>query len=128
MTDNKKIKPLNESRGTHVPHSNPQPPPKPHHRDNLKTRMTTYNLLILDKAIQHHYETTAVVRPTQEAVENALRDITIELHDLKQQNAELLITLEAIKNRLKGEDRNDAIEAIELLVEGAINTIQRNMR
>jgi hypothetical protein len=90
--------------------------------------MTTYNLLILDKAIQHHYESTEVIRPTQEAVETALRDITIELHDLKQQNAELLITLEAIKNRLKGEDRTDAIEAIELRVEGAINTVKRHMR
>jgi len=122
---NKKIKPLNESRGTHVPHSNPQPPPKPHHRDK---QMTTYNLLILDKAIQHHYESTEVIRPTQEAVETALRDITIELQDLKQQNAELLITLENIKDRLKSEDRTDAIEAIELRVEGAINTVKRHMQ
>ena len=97
-------------------------------RDKSKTEMTTYNLLILDKAIQHHYETTAVVRPTQEAVETALRDITIELQDLKQQNSELLITLENIKDRFKSEDRTDAIEAIELLVEGAINTVKRHMQ
>jgi hypothetical protein len=124
----KKVKPLNESRGTHVPHSNPQPPPRPHHRDKSKTEMTTYNLLILDKAIQHHYESTEVICPTQEAVETALRDITIELQDLKQQNAELLITLENIKDRLKSEDRTDAIEAIELRVEGAINTVKRHMQ
>jgi hypothetical protein len=31
MTD-RKIKPMNESRGTHVPHSIIQPPPKPQHR------------------------------------------------------------------------------------------------
>ncbi len=90
--------------------------------------MTTYNLLILDKAIQHHYESTEVICPTQEAVETALRDITIELQDLKQQNAELLITLENIKDRFKSEDRIDAIEAIELLVEGAINTVKRHMQ
>jgi hypothetical protein len=125
---NKKIKPLNESRGTHVPHSNPQPPPKPHHRDKPKIEMTTYNLLILDKAIQHHYESTEVIRPTQEAVETALRDITIELQDLKQQNAELLITLENIKDRLKSEDRNDAIEALEQRVNRAINIVKRHMR
>jgi hypothetical protein len=125
---NKKIKPLNESRGTHVPHSNPQPPPKPHHRDKPKIEMTTYNLLILDKAIQHHYESTEVIRPTQEAVETALRDITIELQDLKQQNAELLITLENIKDRLKSEDRNDAIEELEQRVNRAINIVKRHMR
>lgn len=98
---NKNIKPMNESRGTHVPHSIIQPPHREHEPEK---EMTTYNLLILDKAIQHHYETTAVVRPTQEAVETALRNITIELQDLKQQNAELLITLENIKDRLKSED------------------------
>ncbi len=124
----KKIKPLNESRGTHVPHSNPQPPPRPHHRDKSKTEMTTYNLLILDKAIQHHYESTEIIKPTQEEVETALRDITIELQDLKQQNAELLITVKAVKGMLKNEYRTKGIEEMEQLVEAAINTVKGHMQ
>lgn len=90
--------------------------------------MTTYNLLILDKAIQHHYESTEVIKPTQEEVETALRDITIELQDLKQQNAELLITVKALKGMLKNEYRTKGIEEMEQLVEAAINTIERHIR
>jgi hypothetical protein len=90
--------------------------------------MTTYNLLILDKAIQHHYESTEIIKPTQEEVETALRDITIELQDLKQQNAELLITVKAVKGMLKNEYRTKGIEEMEQLVEAAINTIERHMR
>jgi len=90
--------------------------------------MTTYNLLILDKAIQHHYESTEVIKPTQEEVETALRDITIELQDLKQQNAELMITVKAVKGMLKNEYRTKGIEEMEQLVEAAINTIERHMR
>ena len=71
--------------------------------------MTTYNLLILDKAIQHHYESKEVMCPTQEEAENALRDITIEIQELKQQNAELLIALERIRDWSKDEDRNDEV-------------------
>jgi hypothetical protein len=64
--------------------------------------MTTYNLLILDKAIQHHYESTEVIRPSQEEVENALADIALEIQRLKEEKAELLITLNGIQNVLKG--------------------------
>ena len=64
--------------------------------------MTTYNLLILDKAIQHHYESEEVICPSQEEVENALADISLEIQRLKEQNAELLITLNGIQNVLKG--------------------------
>lgn len=116
---NKNIKPLNESRGTYVPPSNVQPPPKPHHRNKLKTEMTTYNLLILDKMIQHHYESTAVICPSQEEVEDALQAVTIELQDLKQQNAELLITLNGIQNVFKG---NPVVTEFDMI--GMIHTIQ----
>lgn len=83
------IKPLNESRGTYVPPANVQPPPpKPHHRNKLKTEMTTYNLHILARAIQHHYESTEVICPTQEEVEIAHQALTIEIQDLKGLNSE----------------------------------------
>jgi hypothetical protein len=99
----KKIKPMNESRGTHVPHSIIQPPPKPYHQEHKPEKeMTTYNLLILDKMIQHHYESTEVIRPSQEEVENALADIALEIQRLKEEKAELLITLNGIQNVLKG--------------------------
>jgi 2-phospho-L-lactate guanylyltransferase (CobY/MobA/RfbA family) len=58
--------------------------------------MTTHNLLILDKAIQHHYESTEVICPSQEEVENALRDITIELQDLKEQNERMSAVLQEL--------------------------------
>jgi len=97
--------------------------------------MTTYNLLILDKAIQHHYESTEVIRPTQEEVENALKAVTIELQDLKELNSELLITLKGIKGMLKDEhlkkewyDRAKRIEDIEQLIDGTVNRVQRYMR
>jgi hypothetical protein len=77
--------------------------------------MTTYNLLILDKAIQHHYESTEVICPTQEEVENALRDIRIELRDLKDENAELLLTLNGIQNVLKGSPVVTEFEMVEMI-------------
>jgi hypothetical protein len=125
---NKNIKPLNESRGTYVSPSNVQPPPKPQHRNKPKTEMTTYNLLILDKAIQHHYESTAVICPSQEEVENALKAVTIELQDLKELNAELLISLEAVSGMLKNQYRTKGIEEIEQLIETAIKTSKRYIR
>jgi hypothetical protein len=96
--------------------------------------MTTYNLLLLDKAIQHHYESTEVIRPTQEEVETALRYITIELQDLKHLNAELLITLKGINNILKGSpvvDESDMIQIlnkINTILLGTLNTVERHMR
>lgn len=77
--------------------------------------MTTYNLLIIDKAIQHHYESTEVICPSQEEVEDALRDIRIELQDLKQQNAELLITLNGIYNVLKGNPVVTEFDMVEMI-------------
>jgi hypothetical protein len=115
----KNIKPLNESRGTYVPPSNVQPPPKWHHRNKLKTEMTTYNLLIIDKVIQHHYESTAVICPTQEEVENALADLALEIQRLKEEKAELLITLNGIQNVFKG---NPVVNEFDMI--GMIHTIQ----
>jgi hypothetical protein len=77
--------------------------------------MTTYNLLILDKAIQHHYESTEVICPTQEEVETALRDIRIELRDLKEENAELLLTLNGIQNVLKGSPVVTEFDMVEMI-------------
>ena len=81
--------------------------------------MTTYNLLILDKAIQHHYESREIICPSQEEVEDALQAVTIELQDLKQQNAELLITLNGIQNVFKG---NPVVTEFDMI--GMIHTIQ----
>lgn len=77
--------------------------------------MTTYNLLIIDKAIQHHYESTAVICPSQEEVENALADISLEIQRLKEQNAELLITLNGIQNVLKGSPVLNKISIVEMI-------------
>jgi hypothetical protein len=77
--------------------------------------MTTYNLLILDKMIQHHYESTEIVCPSQEEVENALQAVTIELQDLKQQNAELLITLNGIYNIIKGNPVVTEFDMVEMI-------------
>jgi hypothetical protein len=116
MFDKKKIKPMNESRGTHVPHSIIQPPPKPYHQEHKPEKeMTTYNLLILDKAIQHHYESEEVIRPSQEEVEDALADISLEIQRLKEQNAELLITLNGIQNVLKGSPVLNKISIVEMI-------------
>jgi Zn-dependent M16 (insulinase) family peptidase len=96
--------------------------------------MTTYNLLIIDKAIQHHYESTAVICPSQEEVENALQAVTIELQDLKEQNAELLLTLNAIRNMLKGGrvlnemQMSEILNKINTLVLGTINRLERHIR
>ena len=96
--------------------------------------MTTYNLLILDKAIQHHYESREVICPTQEEVENALQAVTIELQDLKEQNAELLLTLNAIRNMLKGGRvlnemvMSEILNKINTLVLGTINRLERHIR
>jgi hypothetical protein len=112
----KKIKPMNESRGTHVPHSIIQPPPKPYHQEHKPEKeMTTYNLLILDKAIQHHYESTEVIRPSQEEVEDALADIALEIQRLKEEKAELLITLNGIQNVLKGSPVLNKISIVEMI-------------
>jgi hypothetical protein len=107
---------MNESRGTHVPHSIIQPPPKPYHQEHKPEKeMTTYNLLILDKAIQHHYESEEVIRPSQEEVEDALADISLEIQRLKEQNAELLITLNGIQNVLKGSPVLNKISIVEMI-------------
>jgi Zn-dependent M16 (insulinase) family peptidase len=96
--------------------------------------MTTYNLLILDKAIQHHYESTEVIRPSQEEVEDALQAVTIELQDMKEQNAELLLTLNAIRNMLKGGrvlnemQMSEILNKINTLVFGTINRLERHIR
>lgn len=96
--------------------------------------MTTYNLLILDKAIQHHYESREIICPTQEEVENALQAVTIELQDLKEQNAELLLTLNAIRNMLKGGlvlnemQMSEILNKINTLVLGTINRLERHIR
>jgi hypothetical protein len=112
----KKIKPMNESRGTHVPHSIIQPPPKPYHQEHKPEKeMTTYNLLILDKAIQHHYESTEVIRPSQEEVEDALADIALEIQRLKEEKAELLITLNGIQNVMKGSPVLNKISIVEMI-------------
>lgn len=116
MFDKKKIKPMNESRGTHVPHSIIQPPPKPYHQEHkTEKEMTTYNLLILDKAIQHHYESTEVIRPSQEEVEDALADIALEIQRLKEEKAELLITLNGIQNVMKGSPVLNKISIVEMI-------------
>lgn len=116
MFDKKNIKPMNESRGTHVPHSIIQPPPKPYHREHKPEKeMTTYNLLILDKAIQHHYESEEVICPSQEEVEDALADISLEIQRLKEQNAELLITLNGIQNVLKGNPVVTEFDMVEMI-------------
>jgi len=116
MFDKKNIKPMNESRGTHVPHSIIQPPPKPYHQEHKPEKeMTTYNLLILDKAIQHHYESTEVIRPSQEEVEDALADIALEIQRLKEEKAELLITLNGIQNVLKGSPVLNKISIVEMI-------------
>jgi hypothetical protein len=112
----KKIKPMNESRGTHVSHSIIQPPPKPYHQEHKPEKeMTTYNLLILDKAIQHHYESTEVIRPSQEEVEDALADIALEIQRLKEEKAELLITLNGIQNVLKGAPVVTEFDMVEMI-------------
>ena len=96
--------------------------------------MTTYNLLIIDKAIQHHYESTEVIRPSQEEVEDALQAVTIELQDMKEQNAELLLTLNAIRNMLKGGRvlnemvMSEILNKINTLVLGTINRLERHIR
>jgi Zn-dependent M16 (insulinase) family peptidase len=96
--------------------------------------MTTYNLLIIDKAIQHHYESTEVIRPSQEEVEDALQAVTIELQDMKEQNAELLLTLNAIRNMLKGGrvlnemQMSEILNKINTLVFGTINRLERHIR
>ena len=77
--------------------------------------MTTYNLLILDKAIQHHYESTAVICPSQEEVEDALADISLEIQRLKEQNAELLITLNGIQNVFKGNPVVNEFDMVEMI-------------
>jgi hypothetical protein len=77
--------------------------------------MTTYNLLIIDKVIQHHYESTAVICPSQEEVEDALADISLEIQRLKEQNAELLITLNGIQNVLKGSPVLNKISIVEMI-------------
>jgi len=93
--------------------------------------MTTYNLHILDEMIQHHYESTEVICPSQEEVENALKALTIEIQDLKGLNSELLITLKVIKDMLKDEhmknewyDRSQRIKDIEQLIDSTVNRIQ----
>jgi hypothetical protein len=93
--------------------------------------MTTYNLLILDEMIQHHYKSTAVICPSQEEVETALKALTIELQDLKGLNSELLMTLKVIKDMLKDEhmknewyDRSQRIKEIEQLIDSTVNRIQ----
>jgi hypothetical protein len=112
----KKIKPMNESRGTHVPHSIIQPPPKPYHQEHKPEKeMTTYNLLILDKAIQHHYESTEVIRPSQEEVEDALADIALEIQRLKEEKAELMVTLNGIQNVLKGSPVVTEFDMVEMI-------------
>jgi uncharacterized protein (DUF305 family) len=112
----KKIKPMNESRGTHVPHSIIQPPPKPYHQEHKPEKeMTTYNLLILDKMIQHHYESTEVIRPSQEEVEDALADIALEIQRLKEEKAELLITLNGIQNVMKGSPVVTEFDMVEMI-------------
>jgi hypothetical protein len=112
----KKIKPMNESRGTHVPHSIIQPPPKPYHQEHKPEKeMTTYNLLILDKAIQHHYESTEVICPSQEEVEDALADIALEIQRLKEEKAELLITLNGIQNVMKGSPVVTEFDMVEMI-------------
>jgi Zn-dependent M16 (insulinase) family peptidase len=96
--------------------------------------MTTYNLLIIDKAIQHHYESTEVIRPSQEEVEDALQAVTIELQDMKEQNAELLLTLNAIRNMVKGGrvlnemQMSEILNKINTLVFGTINRLERHIR
>jgi hypothetical protein len=77
--------------------------------------MTTYNLLILDKMIQHHYESEEVICPSQEEVENALADIALEIQRLKEQNAELLITLNGIQNVMKGSPVLNKISIVEMI-------------
>ena len=112
----KKIKPMNESRGTHVPHSIIQPPPKPYHQEHKPEKeMTTYNLLILDKAIQHHYESTEVIRPSQEEVEDALADVALEIQRLKEEKAELMVTLNGIQNVLKGSPVVTEFDMVEMI-------------
>ena len=112
----KKIKPMNESRGTHVPHSIIQPPPKPYHQEHKPEKeMTTYNLLILDKMIQHHYESTEVIRPSQEEVEDALADVALEIQRLKEEKAELMVTLNGIQNVLKGSPVVTEFDMVEMI-------------
>ena len=85
-----KVRPLNESRGT-------------------------YNLLILHKMIQHHYESTEVIRPSQEEVENALNSITWDIRGLEEQNAELLLTLNSINNILRGSPVVNEVDMAEMI-------------
>jgi hypothetical protein len=77
--------------------------------------MTTYNLLILDKAIQHHYESTAVICPSQEEVEDALADISLEIQRLKEEKAELMVTLNGIQNVLKGNPVVTEFDMVEMI-------------
>ena len=77
--------------------------------------MTTYNLLILDKAIQHHYESEEVICPSQEEVEDALADIALEIQRLKEEKAELLITLNGIQNVMKGSPVLNKISIVEMI-------------
>ncbi len=77
--------------------------------------MTTYNLLILDKMIQHHYESTEVIRPSQEEVEDALADIALEIQRLKEEKAELLIALNGIQNVFKGNPVVTEFDMVEMI-------------
>lgn len=77
--------------------------------------MTTYNLLILDKMIQHHYESTEVICPSQEEVEDALADIALEIQRLKEEKAELMVTLNAINNVFKGNPVVDEFGMVEMI-------------
>ena len=67
--------------------------------------MTTYNILILDKMIQHHYESTEVIRPAQEEVENALNSIKWDIWTLEERNAEMLYLFKILLSEMDNVDK-----------------------
>lgn len=93
--------------------------------------MTAHNLLILDKAIQHHYESEAVICPTQEEVENALRDIRIELERLKEMETLTPITtdqklVDDVINRIETDIYSGDTEALDELLKFLPETTLKN--
>jgi len=77
----------------------------------MKTEITTHSLRILDKAIQHHYESTEISCPTQEEVENALVELTLEIQRLKEENEMMLKALEKF-TKIEGEPPTSTINMI----------------
>jgi hypothetical protein len=79
--------------------------------------VTTYHLFILDKAIQHHYESKDVICPSQEQVEDALVGVGLELERLTEEIWELKMAMNAIRNIFKGNPAVTEFQMAEMMHE-----------